>query len=89
MKEAGVPSPFLVAFPPEENEDGVMGGPKVMLDPAFFHGLDEVGSFLAELAGQYARAFLQSGRAMDMEDALAQIRDMLLADLEEIAELGE
>jgi len=58
--------PFLVAFPLEE------GGQQVMLDPGFFNGADEVGLFLADLARHYARAFVQSGRARDMNDALEQ-----------------
>lgn len=59
--------PFLVAFPMED------GGQQVMLDPNYFHGVDEVGTFLALLARHYARAFVQSGRARDMEDALEQV----------------
>lgn len=69
--------PFLVAFPLEE------GGQQVMLDPGFFHGTDEVGMFLADLARQYARAFVQSGRARDLEDALEQITEYFQAEVNE------
>lgn len=68
--------PFLVAFPAEE------GGHTVMLDPGYFNGVDEVGGFLAELAQQYARAFVQSGRARDMADALEQVREYFAYGLE-------
>lgn len=71
MKDDGVPQPILVAFP----EEG--GGQRVMLDPGFFHGLDEVGLFMADLVRHYARAFVQSGRARDMNDAVVQIREIL------------
>lgn len=70
MREGDL-QPFLVAFPMEE------GGQQVMLDPAFFGGLDEVGLFLTDLARHYARAFVQSGRAMSEEDAMDQIREWL------------
>ena len=80
--DAGAPSPFLVAFPNDE-EDG--GGQRIMLDPGFFHGLDEVGTFLADLARHYARAFVQSGRARDEEDALGLIQSMFEMGLDEDA----
>lgn len=51
-----------------------------MLDPGFFHGADEVGHFLGELAHQYARAFVQSGRAVHMADALEQIREFFVLE---------
>ncbi|MEL6473433.1 MAG: DUF5076 domain-containing protein [Pseudomonadota bacterium] len=70
MKDDGVPQPVLVAFP----EEG--GGQRVMLDPGYFHGLDEVGTFLADLARHYGRAFVQSGRAQDMNDAIDQIEEV-------------
>ncbi len=68
--------PFLVAFP------GGEGGQTVMLDPSFFNGSDEVGSFLADLARHYARAFVQSGRARDTRDAIEQIREMFDNELD-------
>lgn len=83
MRDDGVPQPFLVAFPMED------GSQQVMLDPGFFAGLDEVGDFLGELAKQYGRAFVQSGRARDMEDALEQIREMFLLELETPDEEGD
>jgi hypothetical protein len=70
MKDDSEPQPFLVAFP----EEG--GGQRVMLDPGFFHGLDEVGVFMADLVRHYARAFVQTGRARDMNDAIEQVREM-------------
>lgn len=75
--------PFLVAFPLEE------GGQQVMLDPGFFNGTDEVGLFLAELARHYARAFVQSGRARDMNDALEQVREFFLMELDAPTDEGE
>ncbi|MEL6257470.1 MAG: DUF5076 domain-containing protein [Pseudomonadota bacterium] len=69
MKTDETPQPFLVAFPIED------GGQQVLLDPQFFHGLDEVGLFMADLARHFARAFIQSGRARDMADAVEQIRE--------------
>ena len=75
MKDASAPQPFLVAFP----EEG--GGQRVMLDPGFFHGLDEVGVFMADLVRHYARAFVQSGRAQSMEDAIEQVREMFDMEL--------
>ena len=78
--EPGAPTPFLVAFP---NDDDEGGGQRIMLDPGFFHGLDEVGMFLADLAHHYARAFVQSGRARDEEDAIALIRSMFEMELDE------
>ena len=68
--------PILVVFPEEE------GGKRILLDPQHFAGLDEIGSFLAILAEHYGRAFLQSGRAIDLPDALQQIGDMFLMDVE-------
>ncbi len=75
--------PFLVAFPMEE------GGQQVMLDPAFFNGADEVGLFLADLARHYARAFVQSGRARDMQDALDQVQEFFLMEMQEPTDPGE
>lgn len=75
--------PFLVAFPLEE------GGQQVMLDPSFFNGADEVGVFLADLARHYARAFVQSGRARDMADALEQIREFWGMELDNPTDEGE
>lgn len=75
--------PFLVAFPMEE------GGQQVMLDPSFFNGADEVGVFLADLARHYARAFVQSGRARDMADALEQIRQLWDMELDNPTDEGE
>ncbi|MCI4644952.1 MAG: DUF5076 domain-containing protein [Hyphomonadaceae bacterium] len=75
--------PFLVAFPMEQ------GGQQVMLDPGFFHGADEVGVFLADLARHYARAFVQSGRARDMEDALEQIAEYFQSEVDEPMDEGE
>ena len=73
-------TPFLVAFP-NDQEDG--GGQRIMLDPGFFNGLDEVGMFLADLAQHYARAFVQSGRARNESDALGLIRSMFELELDE------
>jgi hypothetical protein len=75
--------PFLVAFPMEE------GGQQVMLDPAFFSGADEVGLFLADLARHYARAFVQSGRARDMQDALDQVQEFFLMEMQEPTDPGK
>mgnify|MGYP006267316997 CR=1 FL=1 len=75
--------PFLVAFP------GGEGGQTVMLDPSFFTGAGEVGLFLADLARHYARAFVQSGRARDMEDAIEQMRELFDAELEMPTDEGE
>ncbi len=75
--------PFLVAFPMEN------GGQQVMLDPGFFDGADEVGLFLADLARHYARAFVQSGRARDMDDAVEQMREFFLAELDTATDEGE
>lgn len=74
--------PFLVAFPMEQ------GGQQVMLDPGFFSGADEVGVFLADLARHYARAFVQSGRARDLEDALEQIAEFFQAEVNEPLDEG-
>ena len=54
-----------------------------MLDPQYFAGLDEVGLFLVDLARMYARAFVQSGRARDMRDALEQVQEIFDADITE------
>lgn len=75
--------PFLVAFPMEN------GGQQVMLDPGFFNGADEVGLFLADLAHHYARAFVQSGRARDVDDAVEQMREFFLAELDNATDEGE
>lgn len=75
MRDDSVPQPFLVAFPSEDGE------PRVMLDPLFFQGLDEVGLFLSDLAKHYARSFLQSGRARDWADAIEQIQEIFDADV--------
>lgn len=83
MKDDGAPQPFLVAFPMED------GGQQVMLDPSFFHGLDEVGIFMADLARHYARAFVQSGRARDTEDALEQIRELFVIELDSPTDEGD
>lgn len=80
FREPGAPSPFLVAFPNDEDEGG---GQRIMLDPGYFQGLDEIGMFLADLAHHYARAFVQSGRARDETDALALIRSMFEMELDE------
>ena len=77
MRDESVPQPFLVAFPMEEED------PRIMLDPMYFAGLDEVGLFLVDLSRLYARAFVQSGRARDMRDALDQIREIFDADISE------
>lgn len=61
-----------------EDED-----PRIMLDPMYFAGLDEVGLFLVDLSRLYARAFVQSGRARDMRDALDQIQEIFDADISE------
>jgi hypothetical protein len=57
--------------------------PRIMLDPMYFAGLDEVGLFLVDLSRLYARAFVQSGRARDMRDGLDQIREIFDADISE------
>ncbi len=77
MRDESVPQPFLVAFPMEEED------PRILLDPMYFAGLDEVGLFLVDLSRLYARAFVQSGRARDMRDALDQIREIFDADISE------
>lgn len=77
MRDDSIPQPFLVAFP-MENED-----PRIMLDPQYFAGLDEVGLFLSDLGKMYARAFVQSGRARDMRDALVQVQEIFNADISE------
>lgn len=88
------PQPFLVAFPgnqgPYAEDNEASGeGQTVMLDPTYFSGLGEVGVFLADLARHYGRAFVQSGRARDMEDAIEQIREMFDLELEEPTDEGE
>ncbi len=85
MRDDSVPQPFLVAFPMEEDD------PRIMLDPMYFAGLDEVGLFLVDLSRLYARAFVQSGRARDMRDALDQIQEIFDADITEplLEEEGE
>lgn len=80
QREPGAPSPFLVAFPNDEDEGG---GQRIMLDPGYFHGLDEVGMFIADLTRHYARAFVQSGRARDESDAVSLIRSMFEFELDE------
>ncbi|MEM6411879.1 MAG: DUF5076 domain-containing protein [Pseudomonadota bacterium] len=77
MRDDGVPQPVLVVFPSEDEE------PKVMLDPLFLQGLDEVGLFLSDIAKHYARTFVQSGRARDLRDALDQIQEIFNADITE------
>ncbi len=77
MRDESVPQPFLVAFPMEDDD------PRIMLDPMYFAGLDEVGLFLVDLSRLYARAFVQSGRARDMRDALDQIQEIFDADISE------
>lgn len=84
MRDDSIPQPFLVAFPMEDED------PRIMLDPQFFAGLDEVGLFLADLSRLYARAFVQSGRARNMRDALEQIQEIFDADMTEpLPEEGE
>lgn len=78
--DPAAPTPFLVAFP---NDEDAGGGQRIMLDPGFFDGLDEVGMFLADLAHHYARAFVQSGRARDEADAIGLIRSMFEMELDE------
>lgn len=78
MRREGELEPFLVAFPAEEDS-----AHRVLLNPMYFVGLDEVGDFLAELAHQYAVGFVQSGRAMDLEDALEQIGEYFVAGVNE------
>ncbi|MEL7128798.1 MAG: DUF5076 domain-containing protein [Pseudomonadota bacterium] len=77
MRDEGVPQPLLVVFPTEGGE------PQVLLDPQYFVGLDEVGLLLSDLAKHYARAFLQSGRARSLEDAIEQIQEIFDADVTE------
>lgn len=77
MRDESIPQPFLVAFPMEGEE------PRIMLDPQYFAGLDEVGLFLVDLARLYGRAFVQSGRARDMRDALEQVQEIFDADITE------
>lgn len=77
MRDESIPQPFLVAFPMEDED------PRIMLDPQYFAGLDEVGLFLVDLARLYARAFVQSGRAKDMRDALEQVQGIFDADITE------
>ena len=81
MRREGELEPFLVAFPGEEGDDH-----RVLLNPMYFVGLDEVGGLLAELAHQYALGFVQSGRARDMVDALEQISEFYLAGVNELVE---
>ena len=75
MRDDRVPQPFLVAFPMPDAE------PRIMLDPQYFSGLDEVGLFLSDLAKMYARAFVQSGRARNMRDGLDQIREIMASEM--------
>ncbi len=77
MRDDSIPQPFLVAFPVEDED------PRILLDPQYFAGLDEVGLFLSDLAKLYARAFLQSGRARDMRDAIEQVQEIFNADITE------
>lgn len=77
MRDESVPQPFLVAFPMEDED------PRIMLDPLYFAGLDEVGLFMVDLARLYARGFVQSGRARNMRDALEQIQEIFDADISE------
>lgn len=77
MRDESIPQPFLVAFP-MEGED-----PRIMLDPQYFAGLDEVGLFMVDLARMYARGFVQSGRARNVRDALEQIQEIFDADITE------
>ena len=83
MRNEDNPQPFLVAFPSED------GGQQVLLDPGFFKGLDEVGLFLADIARHFAQAFVQSGRARDMEDALEQVREYFDMEMDEPTDEGE
>lgn len=88
------PQPFLVAFPgnqgPYADDNEAAGdGQTVMLDPTYFDGLGEVGIFLADLARHYARAFIQSGRARDMTDAIEQIRELFEMELDDPTDEGE
>ena len=77
MRDESVPQPFLVAFPMEDED------PRIMLDPMYFAGLDEVGLFMVDLARLYARGFVQSGRARNMRYALEQIQEIFDADISE------
>lgn len=81
MRREGELEPFLVAFPSEEGD-----GQRVLLNPMYFNALDEVGDFLAEIAHQYALGFVQSGRAIDLEDALEQIAEYFLIGVNELVE---
>lgn len=88
------PQPFLVAFPGEQGpyaeDNEVTGdGQTVMLDPSYFNGLDEVGIFMADLARHFARAFVQSGRARSVEDAVEQIRELFDVELDQPTDEGD
>ena len=87
------PQPFLIAFPADqgpfaEDNEAAGEGQTVMLDPGYFNGLDEVGLFMADLVRHYSRAFVQSGRAADMDDAIEQIREMFDMELENPTDEG-
>ncbi|MEM7767563.1 MAG: hypothetical protein AAF253_08750 [Pseudomonadota bacterium] len=77
MRRSGDMQPFLLGVPGEEE------GHRIMVDPTYFAGLDEVGDLLAEIAEVFAQGFVQSGRAMDMADAMEQIEESLVLALHE------
>ena len=77
MRGPGDLQPFLLGVP----VDGE--GHRIAVDPTYFAGLDEVGDLLAEIALLFAQGFVQSGRAVDMTDAMEQIQEGLVLALEE------
>lgn len=78
MRGPGDLQPFLLGLPGEEGEH------RIVVDPTYFAGLDEVGDLLAEIAALFAQGFVQSGRAIDMADAMEQIEESLVLALQDI-----
>ncbi|MEM0984977.1 MAG: hypothetical protein AAGJ32_01910 [Pseudomonadota bacterium] len=83
MRRSGDLQPFLLGVPSDEE------GHRIAVDPTYFSGLDEVGALLAEIAGLLAQGFVQSGRAIDMADAMEQIEESLVISLQEITGPGD
>ncbi len=83
MRRSDNLQPFLLGVPSEE------GGHRLVLDPTYFDGLDEVGGLMAEMARLYAESFVQSGRARDLDDALEQIEEGYVLALQDAADEDE
>ncbi len=79
MRRPGDLQPFLLGVPGEDGEH------RIVVDPTYFAGLDEVGDLLAEIASLFAQGFVQSGRAIDMADAMEQIEESLVLALDTVA----